>query len=306
MQANTNARNLYDVFLCCSQKQGEYMTNLETVPQSQGDIWDNFNSYTYTAQNYVDFLPEDLIIMHGMMDGLETLGVQPYSEEVVADIGNGGTFEYSSVLQHLVRPDGWLEYLEYSPHGLQVACATLDRYRDTGDMGEWQKYGNAAVAHNPWYAEGPDGRFVHPTARSFQLGRAVWGNVYQLRPQAFGAAGSFFVAESITSERDEWNLATENVVNSVRMGGVVIMAAMRNSEGYTTPDPEGKIVFPAYQVYTADVVGRLEELGVQVIPPTETSDISHGIRPAEGPQHQGICLAMGIRAVEVAKPTIIV
>lgn len=273
----------------------------------QREIWDEFNSDEYIGHNYRDgVLPEDQEMIRGMMAGIETLDVPPYQADVVADIGNAGVFHYSGILQHLVAPGGRIEYTEYSPHGLHVARRTLETYAQTGDMGYWEKFGDTVLQVDPGYAVGPRGEVVHPTARSLGLGVARHGNIYDLKPGAYDAAGTFYCPDSISTKQEDWNAATESFVKSVKPGGLVVVTAMQQSEGYTTPDPKGEIVFPAFPVSTEIVAGRLEELGVRDVQIAEAFDAEHGARPADGPQYQGVCLAMGIRAVEVAKPTIII
>lgn len=259
-------------------------------------IWEQFNDDSYMGHNYKHkVLAVDKVIITEMMKGYRQLGIRPYSLGRAVEIGNGGTFQYAAVEQRIIteRP-GSIDYIEYRPKGVKVAADTIQRLKATGDSGYWNKFGDVSLAEDESYGVGPSGESIHPTHRALRLGRAIAGSIYELPQEEYDAAFSPFCAESITDKEEEWEKGTERFVGSVKIGGLVAMLCMLKSEGYSTPDPEGKIVYPAYPVTTEIVKDRLTNLGVgRLVVPTIIAPLE--ARPADGPQYAGICLAMGIR-----------
>jgi hypothetical protein len=267
-----------------------------TQSKETAQIWDQYQDGSYIDHNYRHgVLPEDAEIIKTMMRGYRRLGIKPYSLERIAEIGNGGTFQYAGVEQRVVaEKPGAIDYIEYRPTGVKLAADTIQCCKATGDSGCWSKFGDVSLAEDRGYGVGPSGWPIHPTRRALNLGCAVAGSIYELPEQEYDMVVSPFCAESITDKREEWEEGTERFVGSVKIGGLVVMACMLESEGYGTPDPEGTLIFPAYPVTTEIVQDRLARLGVgrlEVVP----INAPLGARPADGPQYAGMCLAMGIR-----------
>ena len=72
----------------------------------------------------------------------------------------------------------------------------------------------------------------------------VKGNLFDLPTDRFHVGTMFFVAESITEQADEFELALRAFTRSLKRGAPFAAAFMRNSTGYTVNDRD----FPALRV----------------------------------------------------------
>jgi hypothetical protein len=115
-------------------------------------------------------------------------------------------------------------------------------------------------------------------------GRAevVRGNVFELEPDQFDVGTMFFVAESITTQADEFRRAMQRFVESLVPGGPFAAAFMRGSQGYLV----GTTYFPAYPIDVEDVESALAPLArIGRIARIE----SHGLRDG----YSGMIVATG-------------
>src|SRR5690606_19674185 len=81
------------------------------------------------------------------------------------------------------------------------------------------------------------------------LCRVEAGSVFALPTDAFDLVTAFFVTESITMSRREFRVATRALLDSVRPGGVAVIAHMVRSLGY----PAGEGRFPAVHLTRDDL-----------------------------------------------------
>ncbi len=66
-----------------------------------------------------------------------------------------------------------------------------------------------------------------------------------------------FCAESVTSDRSQWQTSVGNIVSLLKPGGKLIMSALRGATSYSV----GPISFPAVSISEEDLIELLEESG---------------------------------------------
>jgi len=199
--------------------------------------WDAFDSQAYVNQNYGrGILPEDGRIMRFAVDALRELDIPPNGIRTAADVGAGPNLYPGLLLTPYLAEDGSLELIDRS-------AANLSYLRD-------------AVTNNPpavWREfEENLRRLGHPTSlrklRAVATVRA--GSIFELPAARYDAVMCFFVAESITADRDEFAAALGSLLRSLRPGGVFVTAHMVGSAGY---DAGPGVHFPACDLSMAEI-----------------------------------------------------
>ncbi|GIM88462.1 SCO2525 family SAM-dependent methyltransferase [Paractinoplanes toevensis] len=124
----------------------------------------------------------------------------------------------------------------------------------------------------------------HPLDRLRRRALVERGNVFSLTPNHYEIATMFFVAESITTEHEEFCRAMRLFVNSLVRGAPFASAFMRGSSGYTVAGQK----FPACWVDENDVAEALTPVARDV---RITHVNSEGLR--EG--YHGMMVATGFK-----------
>lgn len=75
------------------------------------------------------------------------------------------------------------------------------------------------------------------------------GNIFALPKYCWDLATMFFVAESLTDNLEEFNLAVRSYFESIRYGGWFFAAFMEGSIGYTV----GNIRYPAVSIHISEI-----------------------------------------------------
>jgi hypothetical protein len=250
-------------------------------PSSDDTNWDLFDPNAYIGHNYAaSVLPEDARIIDHIVQRIEELRLTPRSMQRVVNVGHGSVFAIDPVIQHLIHDHGSYDLVEYGEQNLASMRETIRRGL-RGDKGIWGKFEKHATFKSPIFAGGLD--------RAWRLCNVIPGSIHELAKNTYDAGFTFYCPESITSEMHVFEHAVHQLIDSIKHGGLFVMAFMRGSEGYDTP---GKL-FPAVAVDCEEVYELLREKlkDLEVIP----IQAPHGMRPADGPQYTGIGLATGIR-----------
>jgi hypothetical protein len=128
--------------------------------------------------------------------------------------------------------------------------------------GSWQSFWKILADRHPVYRSVADPRAT--TRHRVEVRR---DNIFQLAEAAWDIGTMFFVAESITADRAEFELATRRFIHSLRPGAPFAAAFMRNSIGYEI----GRQRFPAVAVDEDDIAGCLRDVAHSVAISTITS-----------------------------------
>lgn len=124
-----------------------------------------------------------------------------------------------------------------------------------------------------------------PRLRLAQAADVVQGDLFTELPQRVADLGTmFFVAESLSTEAEEFVSAVDIFAKALRPGAPFAVALMENSEGYEV----GELVFPAYKIVTNDVVDCLRGHAADDLRVTRIED---GPKLRNG--YTGMLLALG-------------
>lgn len=230
--------------------------------------WDQFDTTGYLERNYVNMHDDDAEILEltqawfaMTMAGTGAHGL---------DIGCGPNLYPSLAMLPLCQN---ITVIDYSVSNLSWLRSHL------GNCDEmWRPY---------WELVSPMGcRGNFDEARSWlaQRGRILHGSVFELQSAQWDLGTMFFVAESITDDYTEFDLAIECFLRALRPGAPFAAAFMEQSRGYDVSE----IRFPSVPVGVSEIgaslAHRTTELKVHQIE----------IRPAPlRPGYKGMLLALG-------------
>lgn len=251
-------------------------------PKSNGKInLESFNREPYIEHNYTTILPEDSWIMRRIAQRLQDLNVQRRSAHRSLSVCHGGIFVFDSVLQDFMADDSQYDLVEYAERNVQAMRVEVQEIL-AGRKGLWGKYEDLAASISPNYANG--------LTRACRLGDVVHGSIYDLPPDTYELAATFFGPESITGVRNEFVQAVNCFLNSAKSGAFVVMAFMRGSKSFKTAGP----TLPTVRIECSNVrnifVGQVRDLIVEEV------DAPRGARPDnDGAPYRGMGLATGIK-----------
>lgn len=234
--------------------------------------WDSFDSDSYLAHNYRVLHELDRAIIDRLADFFGSLAPSRPRWHGI-DVGTGTNLypalsmlpmtETITLWEHSLPNIRWLEQ-SLRPYG-QV----------------WDPFWQALAASCEVYRRFPQPRVSLPARVKLEK-----ASVFDLPEAGWDIGTMFFVAESITSVRSEFVVATTRFVRALRPGSPFAAAFVRNSDGYTV----GGQRFPAVAVTEDDIGGVLEQEAEQV----EIHLIGSAQRFREG--YDGMVLATGKRA----------
>ena len=240
--------------------------------------WDDFDSADYFRHNYHALRHDDRQILEAMRDFFSKAdraasASREAPEERPArglDLGSGTNL--------------------YPALSMLPFCAELTLWEHSARNAEWlrrevQSYGKSwdrfweRLALAPPYQATDD-----PRAALAERTRVHQGSVFELPAAAWDIGTMFFVAESLTADRAEFEAATHRFVDALRPGAPFAAAFMENSEGYQVGDQ----MFPAVPVTAEAVRSCLDEvshnLDVQRVDPG-SDPLRHG--------YSGMILVLG-------------
>jgi hypothetical protein len=255
-------------------------TEAETGSETRGNEytpWDQFGVEEYVSRNYGNrLLREDALIIRGAASGLQASGIALHSLNHVADIGAGPNFYPAMLLAAYVAENGTIDLIEYSTPNRSYMETVIDGTDSQGPLaGVWTKFEDAMIQEGEQW----QGTLLAARAKA----RVLEGSIYDLPKSEYDAISSFFVSESITDDRQQFQQAVRSLVEAVKPGGFIMVAHMIGSEGY--PAGEGTH-FPAVSVtteYLQQVYSDIAEVNiVQVSGTPEAREGYHGMAIAVG------------------------
>lgn len=239
---------------------GPLIHDASSDPQSAGDTdatppapavgnadcpWDLFDSEAYLAHNYSAVLEPDRLIIKrlGAFFGSVPAGPQWHG----VDVGSGTNLYPALAVLPLVTSITLWEYSQSNVEWLRRVLRSRTR--------SWDPFWQLLVESSARYRDVAD-----PEVVLAERARVVRESIFALPEAEWDVATMFFVAESITAVREEFEHATERFVRSVRPGAPLAAAFMRESEGYWVGDQW----FPAVAVTEQDIEDLMRRLGADV------------------------------------------
>jgi len=251
-----------------SSGQETYIRPAELGPGNADHPWDDFDSAAYLAKNYATLRPDDRAIIEAVRDFF-TATLREGHEGI--DVGTGTNLYPALTMLPFCRRVTLLERSHRNRAWLRAEI------RDPA-LG-WDDFW-AVLQDEPRYRR-VDGWRHLLTERS----ELRDGSVFDLEESRWDVGTLFFVAESISARRSEFELALSRFVRSLRPGAPFAAAFMENSFGYEV----GTINFPAVSVGQVDIGNVLapwsKDLNVREVP--------HGDGPLRD-GYSGMLLATGI------------
>lgn len=249
------------------------MTRLAAEPLGNEDYaWDEFEPELYADKNYGSLREDDHELLVRVRDffaaqvtgrGLKgidvgtganlypALAMLPYCEELTLWERGGANRRW--LKDQITRPDGYGR--------------------------SWDDFWKVLIQVDPY--RGVD----DPRAALQARARVRSGNVFNLPKRAWHLGTMFFVAESITARRYEFQVAARRFVKSLQIGAPFAAAFMKNSQGYTV----GTHSFPAVAVDRGEVrsclSGVAEIVEIVEVSPVDVPPLREG--------YEGMILALG-------------
>jgi hypothetical protein len=219
-----------------------FPATLETAIEGPGNAevdWDKFEPEEYFNLNYLNPFPDDLHILQSIRDHFVNVG--PVGGTGI-DVGSGA---------NLYPTLAMLPYCnEIELHERSSANRTWLRHQLPEYPEIWDQYWNRLAPRDPIY------RHISPRDTIGRIAKVKQGDVFKLPQKRWSIGTMFFVAESISTRRREFQLAIERFIGALQPGAPFAAAFMNMSAGYTN----GGNSFPAVPVTTTEVQHLLERL----------------------------------------------
>jgi len=230
--------------------------------------WDKFDSAAYFAHNYAELRADDAEIIRVVAGFFDRYGAYRKRDRAI-DVGPGTNL--SPALTMLPFADT-VVLCEHAPPNRRWL---KDQLR--APAASWTGFWNAISDGRPGYQS-----LAEPLKELDDRAEVRTGNIFDLRPEHYDLGTMFFVAESITARRDEFQDATTRFVRSLVTGAPFAAAFMRQSSGYSV----GGRFFPACAIDENDVRTVLSDVA-------DIADIhvveSESLRPG----YRGMIVATG-------------
>lgn len=236
--------------------------------------WDQFDSEAYLRHNYGSLHELDRAIIDRVAEFFGAL-VPAGRRRRGIDVGSGSNLYPALAMLPLVESITLWEHSQANVRWLEHGI------RPYGKV--WDPFWDALAASSPVYR-----RLARPRSLLAARAKVEKASVFDLPEAGWDIGTLFFVAESITGIRTEFEQATNRFVRSLKPGAPFVAAFMRNSLGY----PVGAYRFPAVAITEDDVARLLRRTAAAL----EIHRIDSAARFREG--YDGMVLVTGVRARE--------
>jgi NNMT/PNMT/TEMT family len=194
--------------------------------------WSDFDADEYYKVNYASVLPEDAEIIQCASRFLIEACRAPSRLKRAVDVG-AGTNLYPSLL---MIP--WAEHIVFT----EYASGNIDWLRqnlaDVSGAWPWQPFWDL-VAGLPCY------RAINDPRRRLAAAHEIRTlSIFDLPPRTWDLGSMFFVADGMTTDKAEFELAVRKFLDALLPGSPFLMAFMEGSRGYEVcgkPFPSVKI-----------------------------------------------------------------
>lgn len=204
--------------------------------------WDDFNTTSYLQHNYTRMRADDAEILEltqswfaAAMPDHDEMSEDDDAGAHGLDVGCGPNLYPSLAMLPLCRT---LTLIDYSSRNVAWQRSHLGACDEI-----WQPY---------WELVSPAdrrGRFADARGWLAERGRVVRGSVFDLPAARWDVGTMFFVAESITADFAEFDLALAGFLGALRPGSPFAAAFMEQSYGYEV----GGVPFPSVPVGVGEI-----------------------------------------------------
>lgn len=201
--------------------------------------WDKFEPEEYFDVNYRHPFPDDLNILQRVRDHFMSVG--PVGGTGI-DVGSGANLYPTLAMLPFCNA---IELHERSAANRAWLRSQLPNFPEV-----WDQYWHRLAPRDAPYHD------VSPREKVSRIATVKAGNIFELPAKKWGIGTMFFVAESITYRRREFQQAVERFVGALRPGAPFAAAFMNGSEEYSN----GGNVFPAVPVTRTEVQHLLDRL----------------------------------------------
>ena len=231
------------------------MADVDTNILDNADApWNRFSPQDYWRRNYSDLHAEDQEIIHRVSDFLiSAFAERPVAERAI-DVGSG-TNLYPALL---MLP--WTERILLADYSERNVSWLKGQIADNTDPWAWLPFWwEIQEAKGYSYVDRPRVRLREACASESGYAGVEQFSIFDLPEARWDLGTMFFVAESITTNPDEFRAAVGRFVGALKPGAPFAAAFMAGSAGYEVADT----VFPAVPINRHDVERHLTELGVR-------------------------------------------
>jgi len=254
--------------------------------------WDEFAPEAYWKHNYRYLRADDTEIIHAVGEFFAShFQTHPWPVGRGIDVGSGSNLYPALAMLPWCRE---IHLTDHSPSNVAWLRKHAADVADPSAVGRPQQ----PWVWQPFWNEFRDRFKGYPTIADPRtaLDQATRGHVHErsvftLRPEdQFDVGTMFFVAESMTSFENEFDVATERFLRCLRPGSPFAAAFMDSSVGYVVADKS----FPAVQEVTVDVVKDvlIKKLGADALVTKVQVPASDPLRDG----YKGMIIAVGTTA----------
>ena len=208
--------------------------------------WSDFDADEYWNINYSSVLPEDAEIIQCASKFLIEACGPPSRSKSAVDVGADANL-YPALL---MLP--WAERIVFTEYASPNINWLIENLADGPGEWQWQPFWDL-VADRACY------RAVEQPRRRLAAVHAVRTvSIFDLPPRTWDLGSMFFVADGMTTDAAEFELAVRSFLNALKPGSPFMMAFMEGSSGY---DVHG-VRFPAVRVTPESLDALLTDLPV--------------------------------------------
>jgi NNMT/PNMT/TEMT family len=196
-------------------------------------FWNEFDAELYFKHNYSSLRDDDRQIVEILRDFFRSGDIPDGAHGV--DIGTGTNLYPTLAMLPFCHRVTMLDY----------SAASIKWLHD--EMRRW-----SPSWHQVWQVlakEAPYDMVRDLSALLASRARIVSGNIFEMPQQRWDVGTMCFVAESISSSKEEFHAASRAFLRSLRTGAPFVAAFMKNSRGYLI----GKRWYPAVPIDESDV-----------------------------------------------------
>ncbi len=241
--------------------------------------WSDFDAHEYWKINYASVLPEDAEIIQGASKFLLDACGEPARLKQAVDVG-AGTNLYPALL---MLP--WAKRIDFTEYASPNIDWLSENLADTPGEWRWQPFWDL-VAGLPCYRTVTDPRRALAAAHEVRT-----LSIFDLPRRTWELGSMFFVADGITTDQAEFEVAVRAFLDALLPGSPFLMAFMEGSTGY---DVNGQR-FPSVKVTPRSLDELLAQLPVTGTSVLRTDNSVRRLRPG----YDAMLLVTGLVAMRL-------
>jgi NNMT/PNMT/TEMT family len=233
------------------------------------DCWDEFDPRWYVNHYFGEPQAEDRQIVSTLRDLLADAALPRGAMGV--DVGCGPNLYPALAMLPFCEEITLWEFATPNVHWLEREIRSFSAL--------WDPFWGMLAEHDRYR------RIDDPRAALASRALVHQGSVFGLPPHRWDLGTMLFVAESFSSERDDFDHAVTAFIRSLTPGAPFAIGFVEGSSGYRV----GRHEFPAFAVFADDVHEALEPITAELdVDPISTAESS------ARPGHAGMILATGL------------